>query len=159
MSYGCQLPSQTHCFPPSRLQASPWAPRDVSGDHCKGLLLNPILIHLAHRTSPSSRSHCFDLWALRIQNAAAKGLNPNVCICWKVDENGHVKRPMETMSQGETLGAGSHKTAGQRQALRFIMTGSVKGSSQAEAMISLRYQFSTLAASSQHLGRLLRTHS
>ena len=109
MNYGGQLPSQTHCFPPSRLQALPWSSRGISvGTIYKALLLNPVLIYLAHRTSISSRSPCFDLLAPTVQNEAARGLNPNICNCWTGDDKGHVKSPMEIVSPGETQGTVYH---------------------------------------------------
>lgn len=58
---GCPLPTQTHCFPPGRSQTSPWSLRGSSvGTICEGLPLNTVLLHLEHRTTISSRSHCFD---------------------------------------------------------------------------------------------------
>lgn len=93
MSYGCQLPSQTHWCPPSRLQSVPWSSWEISaGMIYKGLLLNPVLIYTAHRTSISSRFPCFDLLSLIVQNGTAKDLNSKICNCWTVDK-GHVKKP------------------------------------------------------------------
>ena len=152
MSYGCQLPSQTHWCPPSRLQAVPWSSWEISvGMIYKGLLLNPVLIYAAHRTSISSRCPCFDL-SLIVQNGTAKDLNSKICNCWTVDK-GHVKNPVETQ------GAVHHSTTTQRQvrercSLWLLMIGSFRGSSLDDAPISLRYQFSTLAASSNQLRRL-----
>lgn len=60
-SYSCPLPTQTHCFPPGRLQASPWsAPGSSVGTTGTGLPLHAVLPNLEHRTLVSSRSPCFD---------------------------------------------------------------------------------------------------
>lgn len=153
MSYGCQLPSQTYWCPPSRLQSVPWSSWEISaGMIYKGLLLNPLLIYTAHRTSISSTFPCFDLLSLIVQNGTAKELNSKICNCWTVDK-GHVKNPVEIQ------GVVCHSRTTQRQlrercCLWLLMIRSFRGSSLDDALISLRYQFSTLAASSNHLRRL-----
>lgn len=114
--HGCQLLSQTHCFPPG--SHPPVLLRDFSGTICKGLPLDTVLIYLAHRTSIPSRSHCSDLGAMTIQNEAAKCLNSHTCISGAVDDKGHVKSPMETTNQGETQGVVCHCRVTRRYSFR-----------------------------------------
>lgn len=163
MNYGCQLPSQTHCFPPSRLQALPWSSRGTSvGMIYKALLL--IQDSSTLHTGPAFQVGLLALtcwhrqfkmrlpkaWILIYATAEQEMIKVTWKAQWKPWVPGRPRGLCATAEQHRDTASGE----GLGRCLWFIMTGSFKGSSLDDALISLTHQFSVLAASLNHLGRL-----